>query len=164
MLVDKDNNKRSDIFNWLKEKQFSIYCIQDFHLSKEQENSIETEWGYTCVFSSYKTNARGTVILFNNNFEFKINKTKTDTNGNLVAIDLTCVEQRFTLISIYGPNEDNVPFFLDLKQIILEFNNSSVCICGDWNLVLDYSIDTKGYKTQNNPKARKQVLQMMEEI
>jgi exonuclease III len=123
----QDKHKRADIFNWLKEKKCSIYCIQDFHLRKEQENEIETEWGYTCLFSSYKTNARGTAILFNDNFEFKINKVKSDENGNYIAIDISCGESRFTLISIYGPNEDNELFFVKLTQIAHEFENSSIC-------------------------------------
>lgn len=41
-----------------------------------------SEWGYTSGFDSNKSNARGVAILFNNNFEFQINKVERDTNGN----------------------------------------------------------------------------------
>ena len=37
-------------------------------------------------------------------------------------------------------------------------------MCGDWNLVLDYDIDAKGYVHENNPNARNTVLQMMESL
>ena len=35
-------------------------------------------------------------------------------------------------------------------------------ICGDWNLVMDYKVDTRKSLRENNVKARREVLNMIE--
>lgn len=35
---------------------------------------MQTQWGCKAFFNSFKSNLRGVAILFNNNFESKINK------------------------------------------------------------------------------------------
>ena len=68
-----DNAKRRDVLHYLKNKQYSIYCLQDVHWVERMEDQIRAEWGLEWVFfSSFKSNARGVAILFNNNFEYKI--------------------------------------------------------------------------------------------
>jgi len=44
---------------------------------------IRSEWGYECVFSNYRSTARGMAIIFNNDFEHKVLKEKQDTEGNI---------------------------------------------------------------------------------
>ena len=57
--------KRRDVFHYLKQKAFSIYCLQDTHFDKKLENYVSSEWGYRCFFASYKTNSRGVAVLLN---------------------------------------------------------------------------------------------------
>ena len=45
------NNKRVDVFNFLKAKNCHIYCLQDMHCTKSTENFIRTQWGNDCYFS-----------------------------------------------------------------------------------------------------------------
>jgi hypothetical protein len=35
-----------------------------------------------------------------------------------------------------------------------QFDNSSVIIAGDWNVVQDYRVDTLNYTGENNPKSK----------
>ena len=37
--------KRTDIFNWVKEKKASIICLQETHSSMEVETAWSDEWG-----------------------------------------------------------------------------------------------------------------------
>lgn len=136
-------------------KKRSIYCIQDFHCTDKTKNIIEAEWGYTCVLSTYKSYSRGTAILFNNNFEFKIHKTTCDKEGNYVVIDLEFRGRRTTIITIYGPNRDNPDFYEGISEIIRDYENASIILCGDWNMVQEFKLDTSGYKQENNLKAKK---------
>lgn len=57
-------NKRRDIFNWLRDKGGSIYCLQDTHSTKNMERLWQSEWGYKAIFSSFRGDSRGTAILF----------------------------------------------------------------------------------------------------
>ena len=102
--------KRKDVLNFLKQKKYSIYCIQDTHFVKKEETFIRTQWGFECIFNSYNSQSRGVAILLNNNFEYKIHKTLRDNNGNLIIVNIEINNKRINLINIYGPNRDSPEF------------------------------------------------------
>ena len=75
--------KRIDVLNYLKGKGCQIYCLQDTHFSPGvDEKFVRSRWNSDCYFSSYKSNARGTAILFAKKFEYKVHKSISDPNGN----------------------------------------------------------------------------------
>lgn len=154
--------KRKDVLNFLKQKQFSIYFLQDTHFTKKEENYIRSQWGFDCYFSSYSSEARGVAIMLNNNFEFTLHEKVEDTEGNKLILDITINKKRMTLINIYGPNKDSPDFFSNIKEDIDKFGNN-VILAGDFNLVLDPSIDTQNYLNVNNPQARTKVIDIISE-
>ena len=156
--------KRRDVFNHIRAKNYSIVCLQDTHITSSIEHLVESEWGYRIIFSSYKSNSRGVAILFRNNFEFSIHNTYRDQNGNIILLDISISDQRLTFVNIYGPNDDSPDFYDNLKEKILKQGNSGIIVVGDWNLLLDPSIDCKNYKHINNPHARNAVLNLMTDL
>ena len=151
-------DKRKDVLNYLKQRKYSIYCLQDTHFTEKEENYIRTQWGYDCYFSSHNSQSRGTAIFLNNNFEFKLNKIKRDMNGNKIILDLILAGKKITLINIYGPNRDRPTFFEQIQQDIRDFNTEYTIITGDFNLILDKEKDSKQYLNINNPRSREKVL------
>ena len=137
-----NNDKRKDVLNFLKQKKYSIYCLQDTHFTEREENYIRAQWGYECFFNSYNSQSRGVAILFNNNFEYKLNKLKKDQQGNKIILDINIAGKRVLLVNIYGPNRDKPSFYEQIKQDILDFNLDQVIIMGDFNLVLNPEKDT----------------------
>lgn len=151
-------SKRTDIFDYLRNMNFDIYCLQETHFKTEDEISVRTHWNNDCFFSNYKSNARGVAILFNKNVEYKVHKQVSDNQGNFILLDLTIHNQRFSLVNIYGPNPDTPGFFLEVFKKIEEIGNKEYIICGDFNLILDPEKDCSNYKHLNNCKARAKVL------
>ena len=47
-------------------KHFDIICLQDTHINPKLDSFIKSEWGFEAYFSSYTTNSRGVMVLFNN--------------------------------------------------------------------------------------------------
>ena len=159
----QDKQKRLDVFNYLKEKKFNIYALQDTHFLKEQERLVTSEWGHKCLFSSFSSNSRGVAFLFMNNFDYEIYNTYNDDQGNYCIVDMGVDQNnRITIVNIYGPNTDSPNFYKHIERKIHEIDNNKVIILGDFNLVLDVEKDTYNYKHINNPQARKTVLNMME--
>ena len=156
--------KRKDVLNFLKQKKYSIYCIQDTHFIESEEKFIRSQWGYECFFSSFNSQSRGTAILLNNNFEHKVKRIKSDREGNKLILDIQIDGRSITLINIYGPNRDTPNFFEKIKQDIRDFNNDLVIITGDFNLVMDQEKDTKNYIHINNPRSREKVLDICAEF
>lgn len=103
------------------------------------------------------------MVLINNNFEQKVERVKTDKNGNFIILDMKIQNKKITLVNWYGPNEDNVQFYDNLTKNVAEFENENVIMYGDWNLVLNADIDSSNYLHINNPKARQFVLNFIEE-
>ena len=73
-----------------------------------------------------------------NSFKFQINQEIIDECDNFIILNINIQDSRMTLVAIYGPNEDNPDFFKKLVFNINQFDNSSVLIAGDWNVVQDY--------------------------
>ena len=67
-----DKQKRSEIFNWLRSKNFSLYLLQEVHCSNDKISIWSSEWGFKSLFSCCSSAKGGVAILFNNNFSFKI--------------------------------------------------------------------------------------------
>ena len=154
--------KRRDVLNYLKSKLCYIYLLQDTHFTEDEECQIRNQWEGECLFNSYASNQRGVAILFNNNFEFKFHKFKKDEDGNLLALDVSLCNKRVTLINIYGPNSDSPAFYNKVSDIIDTYENQSVIVGGDYNLVQDFNIDTFNYVNINNPRAREKLLEIKE--
>ena len=159
--------KRKDVLKFLKSKKCDIYCLQDTHFVEDMHNIVISEWGFDkCFFSSYASNARGTAIIFNNTFDFKVHECVCDENGNFVILNVTLENTQVTLVNIYGPNRDNPDFYKTVLQKAKNLGNESYIICGDFNFILDPTIDCKYYKedTINNPNARNLMLETIEDL
>ena len=159
-----NSKKRRDVFNYLRNLKYSIIFLQDTHFSKDLEKLVQNEWGFKAVFNSLNSRSRGVAIFFNNNFEFKLNKTHTDDSGNVLILDILIFDRKITLVNIYGPNKDTPEFYIDLENKLIEFGNNDIIIVGDFNMILNPQIDCINYKHLNNPNARLQVLRLMNDF
>ena len=121
------------------------------------------EWGAPVFFSAGDTNGRGVMILFKNNFEYKLHTEQGDNNGRYILLDLTVEHIRFTLACLYGPNEDLPEFFHDLNEKISSLGNDSVIMVGDWNVVRNFHADTDGRTRDTHMAARHEIASLCEE-
>ena len=156
-----DSQKRNDVFNFLRDKGYSIYCLQDTHFTNNEYNCIRTQWGYNIHISPGTRESRGVAILLNNNFEYKIKNERIDDIGNMICLDME-IEEKFTvsLINIYGPNADSPGFYSELNEFISQSTSDFVIVCGDFNLVQDFDLDCCNYRALNNQNARKELLNL----
>lgn len=159
-----DVKKRNDVFQFLKEREADIYCLQDLHFIPSMQKRLYTEWNGECYFSFGESNSRGVGFFFKKDLDVKILNFVTDSEGNYVVLDLCVYSKRFTLINVYGPNLDKPEFFKEIFKIIEQVGNESYIICGDFNLVLDVDLDYCNYKSiRNNKNARNFLMNTIKE-
>ena len=79
-------------------------------------------------------------------------------------LETTIKGKKITLVNLYGPNEDRPQFYSNIKQKLEELDNEMDIICGDWNLIVDLEVDCENYKHVNNPKARADVKNLLDEL
>ena len=155
--------KRRDVFHFLREKNFSIYLLQDTHFTCGIEDRVKREWGYDAYFSSFSSNSRGVAILINNNIEYKLINVIKDINGNYIILRIKAFENEFVIVKIYGPNDDQPNFYINLEDTIRTSGNiDNLLIAGDFNLVMNFDLDYCNYVRRNNIEAREKVLDMMD--
>ena len=148
----------------MKDRKANIICLQDTHWTEKDLLSVKQIWGNECYLNGTLTNSRGLAILLNKNFEYQITSTKSDSCGNFLYLSIKLSSMTINLINIYAPNNDNPNFFSCIKDFLLTNHTDYTVNCGDFNLVLDQTIDTKNYKHVNNPNAQKAVKDMMNEL
>lgn len=156
--------KRRDVFQYFRQKQFSIYFLQDTHFQTKLEKQIRAEWGYDCYFASHSSQSRGVCILFNNNFDFKVKRVIKDPQGNFLLISIQTMDREILLANIYGPNNDDPTFYIQLQKTIEDLHIPNIIIGGDWNLVMNPVLDYQNYKRNNNVKAQEIVNEMAGEL
>ena len=159
-----DPQKRKDVFHYIRGKNIQICCLQETHFTESLEPYIRAEWGGNVVFNSYTSNSKGVCILFNNNLEYKIVNTRKDGEGNFILLDLIIEDKKLTLVTIYGPNDDQPDFFRKVADSIEEIGNDTCVICGDFNVVQDQDLDTFNYLHVNNPRSKECILTIKEEL
>ena len=135
-------------------RKLSIYCLQDTHCTELDKNSVYAQWGNEMLISSGKSDARGTLTLFNNTNEINILKVFSNNEGNFIISNIM-IDNKYsiTLVNLYGPNRDNPNFYSELSDKINDFFDTDfIIMCGDWNVVQDYQLDCFNYLRENNPK------------
>ena len=160
-----DFHKRKDVFEYLRSRNASIFCLQDTHFTKNIEKIVRMQWGLEVISSYGTSDSRGVSILFNNNFEYKITEIIRDNYGNYIIPNIL-IEQKYsiTLVNIYGPNQDNPDFYRDLRQKLTDIESDYSIICGDFNLVQNFELDCDQYLRHNNPRAVNEVNILKEEL
>jgi hypothetical protein len=58
---------------------------------------------------------------------------------------------RLTFVCLYGYNTDEPSLFNIILQKVLTFSNTSILLCGDWNVVLDKYMNTYNIIHNKNP-------------
>ena len=81
------------------------------------------------------------MVLLNTNFEHKVERVSSDVNGNYIILDINIEGEKFTLVNLYGPNDDKPKFYKEIRQKCNAFQNDKIIICGDWNLVINPDLD-----------------------
>ena len=128
-----NDEKRRELFYWLKKKNFSIYMLQEVHCTEKSSENWAAEWGYSALFSGLTCNRLGVAILFNNNFSFKILRQLCDEEGRYIIVDLEVGELTLTICNIYAPNTDNPVFFKTVSEQMLSFKCDEIILGGDFN-------------------------------
>ena len=85
--------------------------ICDTRICKSIENTVREEWGGTCIFNSFSSQARGVAIFLKKDSIAKVVDKFADVDGNILAILVDFQEKRILIEGLYGPNTDSPLFY-----------------------------------------------------
>jgi exonuclease III len=87
---------------------------------------------YNAYFNSTK-NKRGVGILINSSLQTNIIEIIKSEDENLLLIRAELAGSEVRLISIYGPNNNDLLFYENIKNLLQDTGTSPVIMGGDWN-------------------------------
>lgn len=146
--------KRSRVMSKMKKDRTQIIFLQETHMTKEEHKKLK-KFGYFNVFSSSCKNSRkrGVAILISSSLSFDLKKEERDKEGRYVLIKCQIENRLITLVNIYAPPESDGSFFKEIFDKIASESEGILICAGDWNTVLNYSVDTTS-KRQKSSKSK----------
>ncbi|MES9884827.1 MAG: reverse transcriptase domain-containing protein, partial [Sedimenticola sp.] len=136
-------NKRAQVFQWLKDKKYSICLLQETHFTAANKIQWEREWGHMAYLSGNYTNKEGVGILISPDLTYTITDYSEIVVGRLQALTININDNDYIIMNVYGPNNDNISLYEKMEDYINEHEGENLIIGGDFNTVLDPDIDKK---------------------
>lgn len=123
----RDDVKRSNLFQWLKQTSYDIIALQEFNCPTDQMNKWLAEWARGGYFSQH------CAILINNTRLPQIKHSLTLANGRLIFIDMMIDNIEIRFASIYAPSSppQRAAFMCDFP--IQELKHDNLILAGDFN-------------------------------
>ena len=133
----------------LQQLKVDVAFLQETHLCNANVATLKRSWVGQVYHSKFNAKARGTAILINKNISFHSQEVISDPNGRYVIVVGQLFANPVILVNLYAPNCDDCNFFEKLFLTIPKIDNGYLIIGGDFNLVLDVTLD----RSSTNPQS-----------
>ena len=136
----RNNLKRAAIFD--KCKTFDIIALQETHITDNVVEHWKKLWAGEFFYSEGNSRSKGQILL--------VRKHLTSTNSDIcikteriLGINITIDGKKYTTVNIYGPDRrsDRKQFIDELIATLDTVHPTNVIVCGDFNMVLDNTLD-----------------------
>ena len=107
------------------------------------------------IYQMFNVKARGAEILIYKDIAFQAEEVIADTNGRYVIVIGQLFYLPVILVNVYAPNFDDHNFFTKLFSAIPAHNNYNLIIAGDFNCVLNSTLDRSSARPQALTKSAK---------
>ena len=142
------------MFHWLNThtSDQAIIFLQQTHSERSDKNSWTTQFGCGTIFFSHgQRNARGVLIGFRKNLDFKVEDIHSDDEGRFLILKCIIQDTPFLLLNIYNANNEHeqVKVLQTIKSLISELDEGHhdhyrVIAGGDFNFIQDTVLDLDG--------------------
>ena len=107
-------------------------------------------------FSHGTSQARGICVMVNKKYVPDISNYYSDSQGRLVAIDISLNDKTISIVAIYASNQEN--FFNEIEAVLKNRSEFKfIRSIGDFNFTLDVELDR--LKTYNNNNKNKEKIE-----
>lgn len=155
----RTQEKRIKIMNHLTKLRADICFLQETHVTEKELSNIKLIQFEQIFSSTYNSRQRGVSILINKNIPFVHNSTVTDPDGRFIIINISINQNVFTLVNIYGPNNEDPSFFHNLFSSITDSTN--IILAGDFNTIINPKLDRSNSQTYRNCQTTETIKEYM---
>ena len=148
----KKVDKCRKLFVYLKNEIIDLAMLQETHLTTNDLNWFNRMWKGNTIHSLGTNRSKGVVILIRKGFELQLLHQEEFENGRISILHCIIGNTEHLFVNLYAPNVDDLSFFEKVSDVIKDYQCASVVLLGDFNLVLDPTIDRTENKV-HKPKS-----------
>ncbi|KAJ0011600.1 hypothetical protein NQD34_012575 [Periophthalmus magnuspinnatus] len=150
--------KRVAILNYLHSQDVQIAMLQETHLVKSDINRLASKFYKVVAFSSASNKSKGVAIVCRRNLQFRLLDCWSDNLGRIAIAKLNIERTDIAFVSLYAPNIFEKQFFDRLTKIMLELPSFKFIVGGDFNAVVDPSLDRSSLSQNLDQKRASEAL------
>jgi exonuclease III len=143
--------KRDLVFHELSKYNNEIIFLQETHTSALDERHYNKKWGTNVFFSHGSTSSRGICTIIPKNMNITTKLLFSDLEGRLLILQITIDNTEFLLCNVYAPvsssENEQIRLLQQLSHQLSEYKEHNLILGGDWNVVLDPTIDKKSKRS-----------------
>ena len=158
--------KRDRVLCWLNQQKFSIVLLQETHYNSSTDDTDKwsSKWDGHCYLSGQCTNSLGVGILINKSCNCKVLQYQEIIVGRMQRIQLEIEDKVLNIFNIYAPNNDDINFFNILETNLETFSDQTLLVGGDFNTVINHSLDKLNGRTDTNQRTSDKVNAFIETV
>lgn len=146
--------KRHRLLAQLNRRKAHLVFLQETHLVDAEIVKLKKKWRGQFFSPSYSAFARGATIWVRNGVPFKPIEQRKYINGRYVLVKGSLDGEMVVIGSIYAPNSEQDTFLETLNTILVDWEQYPWIVGGDFNMVLDVTLD-RSHRPLQNTSSRK---------
>lgn len=153
--------KRGNILAHLKKLGTDIGYLQETHLRKQDHQKLRGGWIGQVFHFNFTAKNRGSAIIIKKGIPFIKSKVLSDLYGRYIIVTGKLYNNQVTLANIYAPNVDDADFIKSFISSLPNMDTHKLIIGGDFNFVLDSSLDRSSQRLVSKSKSVKIIQEFM---
>ena len=113
-------------------------------------------------FSHGQNNSKGVAILIKQSLKIDFGNVHIDPTGRYCFAEIKINDKTLVIESIYAPTKDEPAFFDSLFSVIANFSHNDLILAGDWNVVLNDTLDKDGGPQHVNRNSKEKIKSYMD--
>ena len=133
--------KRTALFSYLKQKKFDLVCLEETCDYERHCGVGNKQWGGRIFFYEGTNRSKGELILVSKHFSVEVNiELKLD---RILVVSVLYGEHDLIVANVYAANDsrEKISFFKNLQELLGDFSEKTLMVCGDFNLVARNELD-----------------------
>lgn len=145
-----DTHKRRMVFRSLRRMRNTVFFLQETHCKPGTKQLWELQWRSSLVMTDYSSQKGGVAILFSSDLNPQIIHTQLDLEGRFAICHCKINDCELVLVNVYMPTADKESLQRSslalLDENLSDYQEFNIILGGDFNVVLDPSLDRMSYK------------------
>ena len=127
-------------------RKHNISCLQETYITDNTFKQWSNEWNGALHYFKGTSNSNGLIILINNKAGIEESSKIVCAEQRILGIEINIANKKYLIMNIYAPNKkcEKIKFYDNLYKYMntaSEKDYEAVIICGDFNSVINNSID-----------------------